>query len=1120
MNRKQSAIALAAILFITGAAQAGTYTVVGGQVENDSIAIGKSSEASSPKDASVSSVAVGKSANATGEGSIAIGDSAQVKRDPTNTKENLDGSIAIGRKTVVKTTRGTAIGSEALVEGQEASAFGTNAQATKSLSLAIGSYAKSFVERGVALGASSVADRTEGIAGYDFSTGTSTSNTSPVWKSTWGAVSVGKGEGNDEKTRQIIHVAAGSEDTDAVNVAQLKASQTTLTLASGESTLNLTESKTVNGTSYALSLDTSALQSSKVAAGTGVSVSQSGSTYTVSLNSDQTFGTATATNFKSGSTVTLNSAGLALTSGPSVTTSGISAGSKTITNVLAGTSDTDAVNVAQLKASKSSLALESGESNLELSSSSSPDGTSYTLGLKDEVSFTKVTASDSMSIGSSLTLSESTIQVGSAVALSTTGLAITGGPTVTATGINAGSLKITAVATGVSDTDAVNVAQLKQTVKESKSSLIAGSNTSISSAPDTDGGTKYTVSLDNAISLTSVTTGNSTLNSDGLTITDGPSVTTSGISASNKKITQVAKGENDTDAVNVEQLNETVKNNKSSVAGGSGIQVSQAEDTENGGTRYTVSLDSAISFDSVTTGSSILNSEGLTLTGGPSVTTSGISAGNKKITQVAEGENDDDAVNLKQLKSSKSDLNLEGTNTNLTLSSNTDENGTHYTLGLVDSVSLNQVTTNSLVIGTSGVTLTNQGLTLGISGPYFTTSGISAGGQQINNVLAGVADTDAVNVGQLNKSKSDLALASGTTNLTLNSTTDANGTHYELGLNGSLEFDRVTAGNTTISSDGFSITGGPSMTGTGINASNKTISNVAAGTEASDAVNKGQMEDYVEQKKSTVTAGTGISVAETTNSNGGTNYEISLDDDISFDSVSTGDTKVSDNGVSIDNGPSMTKTGIDAAGTKVTQVADGESDTDAVNVSQLNKAKSRVKAKENGNLKVTSTSSENGTEYEVSLEDSVAVNEVQVGENVRLSSEGIRVGERGPAMTESGFDAGGNVISNVAAGVRPTDAVNLGQMNSAMGNIYRQIHSVDKDARAGIAMAIATAGLPQAYLPGKSMFAISGGTYRGQSGYAIGFSHVTDKGRVVIKATGSGNSQGHFGGSVGVGWQW
>jgi autotransporter adhesin len=71
-----------------------------------------------------------------------------------------------------------------------------------------------------------------------------------------------------------------------------------------------------------------------------------------------------------------------------------------------------------------------------------------------------------------------------------------------------------------------------------------------------------------------------------------------------------------------------------------------------------------------------------------------------------------------------------------------------------------------------------------------------------------------------------------------------------------------------------------------------------------------------------------------------------------------------------------------------------------------------------------------------------------------------------------------------------------------------------------VAQAIATAGLPQAYLPGKNMMAIAGGTYEGEAGYAIGFSTISDNGKWVIKATGSGNSRGKFGASIGAGYQW
>lgn len=133
-------------------------------------------------------------------------------------------------------------------------------------------------------------------------------------------------------------------------------------------------------------------------------------------------------------------------------------------------------------------------------------------------------------------------------------------------------------------------------------------------------------------------------------------------------------------------------------------------------------------------------------------------------------------------------------------------------------------------------------------------------------------------------------------------------------------------------------------------------------------------------------------------------------------------------------------------------------------------------------------------------------------------------------------------VTHVAAGSQDTDAVNVAQLKAVNANVSadmqqldqrfenrfneqahqfnNRIDNVEKDAQAGIAMAIATAGLPQAYLPGKSMFAVGAGTYRGEQGYAMGVSHITDDGHWVLKATGSGNSQGHFGGSVGVGYQW
>ncbi|MFC2613682.1 MAG: YadA family autotransporter adhesin, partial [Eikenella corrodens] len=135
------------------------------------------------------------------------------------------------------------------------------------------------------------------------------------------------------------------------------------------------------------------------------------------------------------------------------------------------------------------------------------------------------------------------------------------------------------------------------------------------------------------------------------------------------------------------------------------------------------------------------------------------------------------------------------------------------------------------------------------------------------------------------------------------------------------------------------------------------------------------------------------------------------------------------------------------------------------------------------------------------------------------------------SLTTGGLDNGGNKITNVADGTAGTDAVNVSQLNAALGALHgagnaniaaldAKINDVADTANAGVAQAIATAGLPQAYLPGKNMVAVGGGYYKGETGYAVGFSTISDSGNWIIKATGSGNSRGNFGASIGAGYQW
>lgn len=115
----------------------------------------------------------------------------------------------------------------------------------------------------------------------------------------------------------------------------------------------------------------------------------------------------------------------------------------------------------------------------------------------------------------------------------------------------------------------------------------------------------------------------------------------------------------------------------------------------------------------------------------------------------------------------------------------------------------------------------------------------------------------------------------------------------------------------------------------------------------------------------------------------------------------------------------------------------------------------------------------------------------------------------------------------MAPGTSDTDAVNLGQLRGAQNNFDSQmaglrgdLGAMDRRLSAGVAAAMAMATLPQAYLPGKSMVAVGGGTWRGQSGVAIGLSTVSENGHWLVKGSASSTSRGDYGGAIGAGYQW
>ena len=130
-------------------------------------------------------------------------------------------------------------------------------------------------------------------------------------------------------------------------------------------------------------------------------------------------------------------------------------------------------------------------------------------------------------------------------------------------------------------------------------------------------------------------------------------------------------------------------------------------------------------------------------------------------------------------------------------------------------------------------------------------------------------------------------------------------------------------------------------------------------------------------------------------------------------------------------------------------------------------------------------------------------------------------------MISVGSEGAERQVTNVAPGTQGTDAVNLNQLNqmgaqinNQFGNLQHQIDANRREANAGTAGAMAMAGMPQAYMPGKSMLAAGAASFRGESALAVGMSSITDNGRWVTKFTGSANSRGQVGVSVGAGYQW
>ena len=162
----------------------------------------------------------------------------------------------------------------------------------------------------------------------------------------------------------------------------------------------------------------------------------------------------------------------------------------------------------------------------------------------------------------------------------------------------------------------------------------------------------------------------------------------------------------------------------------------------------------------------------------------------------------------------------------------------------------------------------------------------------------------------------------------------------------------------------------------------------------------------------------------------------------------------------------------------------------------------------------TISTTENATFTNANVGNTLTVGEGNNATQITSSADGMKVAKADGSATR---------ITNVAAGVNPTDAVNVSQLGGLKNDIHNmnnRLGKVNREARAGVAGANAAASLPQVYIPGKSMVAAAGGTFKGQNAFAVGYSRSSDNGKLILKLQGNANTQGDVGGGVGVGYQW
>ncbi|HEM7769735.1 TPA: trimeric autotransporter adhesin Ata [Acinetobacter baumannii] len=662
---------------------------------------------------------------------------------------------------------------------------------------------------------------------------------------------------------------------------------------------------------------------------------------------------------------TLNTNGLTIKEGPSITKDGINAGGKKITNVADGINAKDAVNKSQLD---NLAAKQNATDDAAVKYDDAKTKDKVTLKGKDG------TVLDNVKAGHISSTSKEAVNGSQIHNISNSIKNSIGGNTV----VNPdGSLTTNNI--GGTGKNNINdaISEVKNTATKAKTTVTEGDNIVVKETVNKDGSTNYEVSTKKDLTLNSVTTGDSVLNNNGLTIKEGPSITKEGINAGGKKITNVADGINAKDAVNVDQLTK-VKDNLNGRITDTNNQLNDAKkDLGNQIADTNKNLNDAKKDlgDQIADTNTKLNNtkDQLTTQINDTKTELNNTIGNTKTelnTKIDSTKTELENKGLNFAGNSGADVHrklgeklniIGGAAASTPVAKTSGENVITRTtkdgiqIELLKDSKFDSVTTGNTTLNTNGLTIKE--------GPSITKDGINAGGKKITNVADGINAKDAVNKSQLD----NLAAKQNATDDAAVKYDDAK-TKDKVTLKGKdgTVLDNVKAGH-------ISSTSKEAVNGSQIHKISNSIKNSIGGntvvnpdgsltTNNIGGTGKNNINDAISEvkntatkAKTTVTEGDNIVVKETVNKDGSTNYEVSTKKDLTLNSVTTGDSVLNNNGLTIKEGPSITKEGINAGSKKITDVANGviaQNSKDAVNGGQVHHISNSIKTSIGGNTVV------------------------------------------------------------------------------------------------------------------------------------------------------------------------